>query len=157
MIYIIPVWDWKGGNYMDYKISDICNSLSIGKSTLYKRFKVLKESIPEQDWRNNQYFYYTENNKLFITEEGLRYIRNFNLNENNIHQSFNNKNITIYQNHLIEMYKNRIEYLESENKRLLDIIAVKEQRELARDVKTLGTRENNSFFSRIVDKLKHRE
>ena len=52
------------------------------------------------------------------------------------------------------MYKQRIEYLENENKGLLDIISVKEQRELANDVKKLNSNENNSFFSKIIDKFK---
>lgn len=54
---------------MEYKISDICSSLGIGKSTLYNRINILKGIIPESDWRKNKYFYYTDNNKLFFTQE----------------------------------------------------------------------------------------
>lgn len=143
---------------MDYKISNICSDLSIGKSTIYKRIESLKKEIPEQDWKKNEYFYYTENNKLFITEKGFEYIKNFNSKKDNIRQSSTIHDISIYQNHLIEMYKNRIEYLENENKRLLDIISVKEQRELAKDVKVLGNNSNNtnnSLFSKIFSKFKN--
>lgn len=139
---------------MEYRISNICSDLSIGKSTVYKRIELLKKDIPETDWKKNEYFYYTENNKLFITEKGFEYIKNFNSKKDNIRQSSTINDITIYQNHLIEMYKNRIEYLENENKRLLDIISVKEQRELAKDVKVLGNNTNNSLFSKIFSKFK---
>lgn len=143
---------------MDYKISNICTDLGIGKSTVYKRIDILKQSIPETDWKRNDYFYYTEKNKLFITEKGFEYIKNFNSKKDNIRQSSTINDISIYQNHLIEMYKNRIEYLESENKRLLDIISVKEQRELAKDLKVLGNNSNNtnnSLFSKIFSKFKN--
>lgn len=150
--------DWKVGKCMEYRISNICSDLSIGKSTVYKRIELLKQSIPEIDWKRNDYFYYTEKNKLFITEKGFEYIKNFNSKKDNIRQSSTINDISIYQNHLIEMYKNRIEYLENENKRLLDIISVKEQRELAKDVKVLGNNSNNtnnSLFSKIFSKFKN--
>lgn len=150
--------DWKVGKCMEYRISNICSDLSIGKSTVYKRIELLKQSIPEMDWKRNDYFYYTEKNKLFITEKGFEYIKNFNSKKDNIRQSSTINDISIYQNHLIEMYKNRIEYLENENKRLLDIISVKEQSELAKDVKVLGNNSNNtnnSLFSKIFSKFKN--
>ena len=46
---------------MDYKISNICSDLGIGKSTIYKRIDCLKKIVPETDWKNNEYFYYTDN------------------------------------------------------------------------------------------------
>lgn len=139
---------------MEYKISDICNNLSIGKSTIYERIKILKNDIPETDWKKNDYFYY-EGRKLFITEKGYNFIKdnNKNLNNNN-RQTSTNEISNIYQNQIIDLYKQRIEYLESENERLLNIIALKEQRELAKDVKTLSSNENGSFFSKIIDKFK---
>ncbi len=141
---------------MEYRISNICSNLSIGKSTVYKRIELLKQSIPETDWKKNDYFYYTENNKLFITEKGFEYIKNFN-NKNstyNARQVSTNNEIVVYQNQIIEIYKQRIEYLESENKRLLDIISVKEQKELAKDMKYIGNNENVSFWDKLFYKFK---
>jgi hypothetical protein len=141
---------------MEYRISNICSDLSIGKSTVYKRIELLKQSIPETDWKKNDYFYYTENNKLFFTEKGFEYIKNFN-NKNstyNARQVSTNNEIVLYQNQIIEIYKQRIEYLESENKRLLDIISVKEQKELAKDMKYIGNNENVSFWDKLFYKFK---
>lgn len=138
---------------MDYKISNICSVLGIGKSTIYKRIDTLKHSIPESDWKKNEYFYYTGNNKLFFTEKGFAYIRNYKTKKDNVRQSSTN-DITIYQNQIIEIYKQRIEYLENENKRLLDIISVKEQKELAKDIKYIGNSERMSFWDKLFNKFK---
>lgn len=138
---------------MDYKISNICSDLGIGKSTVYKRIDILKQSIPETDWKKNEYYYYTSDNKLFITEKGFEYIRNFKTKADNVRQSSTNE-ITIYQNQIIEIYKQRIEYLENENKRLLDIISVKEQKELAKDIKYIGNNETPSFWDKFFNKFK---
>lgn len=148
--------DWKVGKFMEYRISNICSDLSIGKSTVYKRIELLKKDIPETDWKNNEYFYYTENNKLFITEKGFEYIKNFNNNNStvNVRQNSTNNEIVVYQKQIIEIYKQRIEYLESENKRLLDIISVKEQKELAKDIKCIGNNENISFWDKLIYKFK---
>lgn len=147
---------------MDYKISDICNSLNIGKSTIYKRIDIIKSIVPETEWKRNEYFYYTDKNKLFITEKGFEFIKqnktqktNFrqdNTNNDNIRQ--NSNDIVLYQNQIIEIYKQRIEYLENENKRLLDIISVKEQKELAKDIKYIGNNENLSFWDKLIYKFK---
>lgn len=145
--------DWKVGKCMEYRISNICSDLSIGKSTVYKRIELLKQSIPEKDWKKNDYFYYTENNKLFITEKGFEYIKNFNLKKDNVRQDSENNNITVYQNALIEMYKKENDYLKQENKRLLDIIAIKEQRDLAKDVNVFNNSGTNSFFRKILKKI----
>lgn len=141
---------------MEYRISNICSDLSIGKSTVYKRIELLKKDIPETDWKKNEYFYYTENNKLFITEKGFEYIKNFNNKDStdNIRQNSTNNEIVVYQNQIIEIYKQRIEYLENENKRLLDIISVKEQKELAKDIKYIGKSENVSFWDKLFYKFK---
>lgn len=138
---------------MDYKISNICSDLGIGKSTIYKRIDTLKQSIPETDWKKNEYYYYDKNNKLFITEKGFIYIRDFKTKADNIRQNSTN-DITIYQNQIIEIYKQRIEYLENENKRLLDIISVKEQKELAKDIKYIGNNETTSFWDKFFNKFK---
>lgn len=136
---------------MVYKIRETCSSLKIGTSTFYKRLDILKNSIPETEWSKNDYFY-KENNKFFITEKGYLWFKNYNDNSSNTRfkQNSNNNDITLYQDAIIEIYKNRIEYLENENKRLLDIIAVKEQRELAKDVNVLHSNEKSSFFHRIL-------
>ena len=138
---------------MDYKISNICSDLGIGKSTIYKRIDILKQSIPETDWKKNEYFYYTDNNKLFFTQKGFEYIKNYKVKTNNVKQNISN-DITIYQNQIIEIYKQRIEYLENENKRLLDIISVKEQKELAKDIKYIGNDNSISFWDKFFNKFK---
>lgn len=138
---------------MDYKISNICSDLGIGKSTIYKRIDMLKQSIPETDWKKNEYFYYTDNNKLFFTQKGFEYIKNYKVKTNNIKQNISS-DITIYQNQIIEIYKQRIEYLENENKRLLDIISVKEQKELAKDIKYIGNDNSISFWDKFFNKFK---
>ena len=52
------------------------------------------------------------------------------------------------------MYKQENEYLKQENKRLLDIISVKEQKELAKDIKYIGNNENISFWDKFFNKFK---
>ena len=138
---------------MDYRISNICSSLNIGKSTIYKRIDILKKSIPETEWKNNEYFYYTDTNKLFFTEKGFVFIRDFKTNNDNVRQN-STSDISIYQKQIIEIYKQRIEYLENENKRLLDIISIKEQKELAKDIKYIGNNETLSFWDRFINKFK---
>lgn len=141
---------------MEYRISDVCSDLSIGKSTIYKRIELLKKDIPKTNWKNNEYFYYTENNKLFITEKGFEYIKNFNSNKStyNVRQNSPNNEIVVYQNQIIEMYKLENEYLKQENKRLLDIISVKEQKELAKDMKYISNNDNVSFWDKFFSKFK---
>lgn len=139
---------------MDYKISDICNNLKIGKSTIYKRIDIIKSIVPETEWKMNEYFYYTDNNKLFITEKGYDFIKQNKTKNNNIRHNSTNNDISIYQNQIIDIYKQRIEYLEQENKRLLDIISVKEQKELAKDIKYIGDSETMSFWDKLFHKFK---
>lgn len=139
---------------MDYKISDICNDLGIGKSTIYKRIETIKSIVPETEWKRNEYFYYTDNNKLFITKKGYDFIRHNKTKSDNVRHSSTNTDISIYQNQIIEIYKQRIEYLEQENKRLLDIISVKEQKELAKDIKYIGDSETMSFWDKLFHKFK---
>ena len=78
--------------------------------------------------------------------------RQDNTKNDNIRQ--NSSDIVLYQNQIIDIYKQRIEYLENENKRLLDIISVKEQKELAKDIKYIGDSETMSFWDKLFHKFK---
>lgn len=130
--------------------------LNIGNSKFYRLKNILDNSIPEQN--RTEYYYYTNNNKFFVTEKGLSWFKdnlsNFS-NLNNKSSSNNNSNdITLYQNQIIDIYKKRIEYLENENKRLLDIISLKEQKEIAKDVKIFKNSDSLSFWDKFFHKLK---
>lgn len=115
---------------------------------------ILDNSIPEQDRIE---YYFKEDNKFFITEKGYKWFKdncgsssnNSNSKKNNIESSSNNS--LIYKD-LICFYKQRVEFLENENKRLLDIIAFKEQKEVAKDVSRLDS-PKKSFF-KFFDRLK---
>ena len=140
---------------MEYKISDICSVLRIGKSTIYNRMEYIKKDIPESDWKKNCYFYYDDKNKLFFTEKGFDFIKNFKVRSKNIVQDNSSNDLALtYQNQLIEMYKQRIDYLENENKRLLDIISVREQRDLAKDMKRLESGYKDGFLSKFINRFK---
>lgn len=135
---------------MVYKISEICDNLSIGKSTVYKRLEILKKDIPISDLKNNDYYYYDEKNKLFITEKGFEFLKNFKFKNQNV---FSKKKFTsdvdisiVYQNQIIDILKQRNEYLESENKRLLDLLTLKEQKEITKDIKSIS---GNNFFDKL--------
>lgn len=55
------------------------------------------------------------------------------------------------------MYKSRIDYLEQENKRLLDIISIKEQKELAKDINYIADNNANktlSLWDKFFNKFK---
>lgn len=139
---------------MEYKIKNVCNELNIGVSRFYNLKKVLDNSIPEQ---NRTEYYYNVGRNFFITDKGFTWFKN-NLNTS-FKNDFDNKNdvssdVTIYQNQIIEIYKQRIEYLENENRRLLDIISVKEQKELAKDIKYIGDSETMSFWDKLFHKFK---
>ena len=139
---------------MEYKIKNVCNELNIGVSKFYGLKKILDKSIPEQ---NRTEYYYNVGRNFFITDKGFEWFKN-NLNisiknDFNIKSNISN-NVTIYQNQIIQIYKQRIEYLENENKRLLDIISVKEQKELAKDIKYIGDSETMSFWDKLFHKFK---
>lgn len=135
---------------MEYKIKDLCNQLNFGVYKFYKLKDILDNSIPEQ---NRIEYYYNKGRNFYITEKGFDWFKN-NIESTNIRQNSTNINIAIYQNQIIEIYKQRIEYLENENKRLLDIISVKEQKELAKDIKYLGNNETISFWDKLFHKFK---
>lgn len=135
---------------MEYKIKDLCNQLNFGVYKFYKLKDILDNSIPEQ---NRIEYYYNKGRNFYITEKGFDWFKN-NIESTNIRQNSTNSDIAIYQNQIIEVYKQRIEYLENENKRLLDIISVKEQKELAKDIKYLGNNETISFWDKLFHKFK---
>lgn len=135
---------------MEYKIKDLCNTFNFGVSKFYKLKKNLDNSIPEQ---NRMEYYFNKGRNFYITEKGFAWFKS-NLSKDIKTQTVkenNSTNLSLYQDQLIEVYKQRIAYLENENKRLLDIISVKEQKELARDFKMLGDTTNSNFglFSKI--------
>lgn len=135
---------------MEYKIKDLCNQLNFGVYKFYKLKDILDNSIPEQ---NRIEYYYNKGRNFYITEKGFEWFKN-NIENTNIRQNSTNSDIAIYQNQIIEIYKQRIEYLENENKRLLDIISVKEQKELAKDIKYIGNNETTSFWDKLFIKFK---
>lgn len=135
---------------MEYKIKDLCNQLNFGVYKFYKLKDILDNSIPEQ---NRIEYYYNKGRNFYITEKGFEWFKN-NIESTNIRQNSTNIDIAIYQNQIIEIYKQRIEYLENENKRLLDIISVKEQKELAKDIKYIGNNETTSFWDKFFNRFK---
>ena len=146
---------------MEYRIKDVCNSLKCGVSKFYNLKNKLDNSIPEQ---NRTEYYYSVGRNVFITEKGLNWFRtNVSDFSSNINQSkcenIENNSIIVYQNQIIEMYKQENEYLKQENKRLLDIVSIKEQKELARDIKYINnsTKNNNiSFWDKLFNKFKNK-
>lgn len=125
-----------------------------GVSKFYRLKDDLDRSVPEE---NRTEYYFIKNNKFFITEKGFDW---FKKNKDNIKikdsRQFSTKNeILIYQNQVIDMYKQRIEYLENENKRLLDIIAFKEQKEHFKVLNDVNNTSNAfSFFQRLKNRFR---
>lgn len=136
---------------MEYKIKSLCDDLGFGVSKFYSLKKLLDNSIPEQ---NRTEYYYNKGRNFYITEKGYDWFKNNLDNKSKVKSNFNNNDIVVYQNQIIEIYKQRIEYLETENKRLLDIISVKEQKELAKDIKYIGSNETTSFWDKFFNKFK---
>lgn len=122
-----------------------------GVSKFYRLKDFLDNSVPEQ---NRIEYYFSKNNKFFITEKGFNWFKNNVdiLKNNNKRQNSTNNDIVLYQNQIIDMYKQRIEYLENENKRLLDIIAFKEQKEQFKALNDV--KDSNNVFS-FFDRLKN--
>lgn len=139
---------------MVYKIKDICNSFNFGVSKFYKLKSILDNSISEQ---NRTEYYYNKGRNFYITDKGFEWFKNNS--KISVGNNFNSSNsvfnsVEIYQNQIIELYKQRIEYLENENKRLLDIISVKEQKELAKDIKHISGSDEVSFWDKLFSKFK---
>lgn len=125
-----------------------------GVSKFYRLKDNLDHSVPEQ---NRIEYYFNKDNKFFITEKGFDWFKNNtdNLKINNKRQNSTNNDIVLYQNQVIQMYKERIEYLESENKRLLDIIAFKEQKEQFKTLNDINNANNSiSFFERLRNRFR---
>lgn len=125
-----------------------------GVSKFYRLKDNLDHSVPEQ---NRTEYYFNKDNKFFITEKGFDWFKNNtdNLKTNNKRQNSTNNDIVLYQNQVIQMYKERIEYLESENKRLLDIIAFKEQKEQFKTLNDINNTNNSiGFFERLRNHFK---
>ena len=136
---------------MEYKIKNLCDDLGFGVSKFYNLKKVLDDTIPEQ---NRIEYYYNNGRNFYITEKGYNWFKNNSSNKSKVKSSSNNHDIVVYQNQIIEIYKQRIEYLETENKRLLDIISFKEQKELTKDIKYIDSNDKISFFDKIINKFK---
>lgn len=125
--------------------------MAFGVSKFYRLKDFLDNSVSEQ---NRIEYYFSKNNKFFITEKGFNWFKN-NVNilkNNNKRQNSTNNDIVLYQNQIIDIYKQRIEYLENENKRLLDIIAFKEQKEQFKALNDV--KDSNNVFS-FFDRFKN--
>lgn len=125
-----------------------------GVSKFYRLKDNLDHSVPEQ---NRTEYYFSKNNKFFITEKGFNWFKNNVdiLKNNNKRQNSTNNDIVLYQNQIIDMYKQRIEYLENENKRLLDIIAFKEQKEQFKTLNDINNTNNSiGLFERLRNYFK---
>ena len=133
---------------MEYKIKNLCDDFGFGVSKFYNLKKILDNSIPEQ---NRIEYYYNKGRNFYITEKGYNWFKNNLDNKTKVKFDSNNNDITVYQNQIIEIYKQRIEYLETENKRLLDIISFKEQKEVAKDIKHIGNKESLSFWDKFFN------
>ena len=122
-----------------------------GVSKFYRLKDNLDHSVPEQ---NRTEYYFNKDNKFFITEKGFDWFKNNtdNLKINNKRQNSTNNDIVLYQNQIIDIYKQRIEYLENEHKSLLDIIAFKEQKQQFKALNDV--KDSNNVFS-FFDRLKN--
>ena len=122
-----------------------------GVSKFYRLKDNLDHSVPEQ---NRTEYYFNKNNRFFITQKGYNWFKTYSdiLQTDNNRQKPTSKNdVVIYQNQIIELYKQRIEYLETENKRLLDIIAFKEQKEALQ--KAIDENKSTDELKKLSDEL----
>ena len=141
---------------MDYKINDLCKTLNLGVSKFYRLKSVLDSSIPEQ---NRTEYYYNKGRNFYITEKGFNWFKdNISCGSKSASEQESNGDIVLYQNQIIELYKKENEYLKQENQRLLDVIALKEQKELAKEVHYLdgnNTPDDNVPFLKRLFGRKH--
>lgn len=139
---------------MEYKIKDVCNKCNIGVSKFYNLKDVLINSIPEQ---NRTEYFFNNGRNFFITEKGLNwYLENstINIKKTSSNTNTSSKKYFPISDNIISIYEKRIEYLENENKRLLDIISLKEQKEIAKDIKFIENAEKTTFWDKILNKFK---
>lgn len=141
---------------MEYKIKNLCDTLGFGVSKFYKLKQDLDCSIPEQ---NRMEYYYRSGRNFYITEKGFQWFKSFagSSTQNGTSQQSSakpNNSISLYQEKIIQSYEKRIEFLEEENKKLLDIIAFKEQKEIVSTTQRLETGEKHSFFAKFLDVFK---
>lgn len=142
---------------MEYRIKDICNAFNFGVSRFYKLKESLDNSIPEQ---NRAEYYYSKGRNFYITDKGFEWFKNNSdiFSKSQTIKSDSSNDITIYQNQIIEIYKQENEYLKQENKRLLDIISLKEQGEIAKGIKCIDSCDDikkSSFLSKLFRKAKN--
>lgn len=133
--------------YTSYELMKIFNIKKGSWYNLKNKFNLDLYAEKIVDNNKTKYFYNEQAFEILKNNCSLSYA-----NDNNIDNQINN--VTIFQNQIIEIYKQRIEYLENENKRLLDIISVKEQKELAKDVKCISNNETTSFWDKLFNKFK---
>lgn len=133
--------------YTSFELMEIFN---IKKGSWYNlRKKLNLDNYAEKVIDNNK-------TKFLYNEDAYNILRN-KFDFDNEKQNSTKNDIAIFQSQIIDMYKQRIEYLETENKRLLDLIALKEQKEIAQEVKCIDTSNNNSrssFWDKLFNNFK---
>lgn len=130
--------------YTSFELMEIFN---IKKGSWYN----LKKQLRLDDYSEKV----VENNrpKFLYNEQAFELLKEkFNISFDNEKIRDKNNGISIYQEQIIDMYKKENEYLKQENKMLLDIIAVKEQKEFAKDFKSIGS--GQSFWDNLFSRFK---
>ena len=133
--------------YTSYELMKIFN---IKKGSWYNLKKQLNLDLYSEKIIENNRPKFLYNEKAF---DLLKDKFSFCFTDNDINNN-NVNDITLYQNQIIEMYRKENEYLKQENQRLLDIISVKEQKELAKDIKYISNNEKTSFWYKLFYKFK---
>lgn len=130
--------------YTSFELMEIFN---IKKGSWYNLKKQLRlDDYSEKVVENNK-------SKFLYNEQAFELLEEkFNISFDDEKMKDKNNGISIYQEQILDMYKKENEYLKQENKRLLDIIAVKEQKELAKDFKSIGS--GQGFWDNLFSKFK---
>ena len=130
--------------YTSFELMEIFN---IKKGRWYN----LKKQLRLDDYSEKV----VENNrpKFLYNEQAFELLKEkFNISFDDEKIRDKNNGISIYQEQIIDMYKKENEYVKQENKRLLDIIAVKEQKEFAKYFKSIGS--GQSFWDNLFSRFK---